>query len=82
MLQSAVGTPEMSFGGQLLHADLASMAAAYLFHLCANHPFVDGNKRTADHAAHTFLGLNDHDWTFTDDELVELTLAVASSTLD
>jgi death-on-curing protein len=54
------------------------MAAAYLFHLCQNHPFLDGNKRTAAMAMIVFLLINDLRPTFTADELVELTLAVAA----
>jgi len=57
------------------------MAAAYLFHICQNHPFVDGNKRTGANAAITFLLLNGYEPTFTEDELVELVLGVASSRL-
>jgi len=58
-LQSAVGMPAASFGGQYLHQDLFEMAAAYLFHIVGNHPFVDGNKRTGAVAAYIFLSLND-----------------------
>jgi len=43
-LESAVATPLATFGGELLHSSLPSMAAAYLFHICQNHPFVDGNS--------------------------------------
>lgn len=58
LLQSAVAMPQASFGGQLLHADLFEMAAAYLFHIVQNHPFIDGNKRIGSMAAFTFLKLN------------------------
>jgi death-on-curing protein len=64
--------------GQYLHEDLAAMAAAYLYHIAQNHPFEDANKRTAAHAAMAFLRLNDIRPPFTDDDLVDLTLAVAS----
>jgi death-on-curing protein len=57
------------------------MAAAYLFHLCQNHPFVDGNKRTGANAAITFLLMNDWEPTFEDPELVDLVLSVASGKL-
>ena len=46
LLQSALAIPAAGFGGQYLHNDLYEMAAAYLFHITQNHPFVDGNKRT------------------------------------
>lgn len=77
-LESAVATPMASFGGEFLHSTIPSMAAAYLFHVCQNHPFVDGNKRTAANAAITFLLLNDWDLDISEDELVDLVLAVAS----
>lgn len=57
------------------------MAAAYLFHICQNHPFVDGNKRTGANAAITFLLVNDWDLGLTEDELVDLVLAVASGAM-
>jgi len=59
LLRSALAQPEASFGGEWLHADLAEMAAAYAFHLCQNHPFLDGNKRIAAASAVLFLALND-----------------------
>ena len=58
LLQSALAQPEASFGGEWLHRDLYSMAAAYAYHLCQNHPFIDGNKRTALVCALVFLELN------------------------
>lgn len=58
LLQSALAMPGASFGGEWLHADLYEMAAAYAFHLCQDHPFVDGNKRTALASALVFLELN------------------------
>ena len=61
LLDAAVAMPRQQFGGQFLHEDLAAMAAAYLFHIAQNHPFVDGNKRTAFVVCRTFLLLNGHD---------------------
>jgi death-on-curing protein len=58
LLRSALAQPEASFGGQWLHEDLFSMAAAYAFHVAQNHPFLDGNKRTAIVCALHFLHLN------------------------
>jgi death-on-curing protein len=54
------------------------MAAAYLFHLCQNHPFIDGNKRAGANAAITFLLINDWNPLFHEDDLADLVLAVAS----
>ena len=47
LLSSAIAQPQATFGGVFLHSNLFAMAAAYLFHICQNHCFVDGNKRTA-----------------------------------
>lgn len=58
LLASAVAQPTAGFGGEFLHEDLFAMAAAYLFHIVKNHPFIDGNKRTGFVAALAFLELN------------------------
>ena len=58
MLDSALHMPQAQFGGEFLHATIFHMAAAYGFHLCQNHPFLDGNKRTAGMVMFTFLQLN------------------------
>jgi death-on-curing protein len=58
LLDSAIGMPQQSFGGALVHEDLFAMAAAYAFHIAQNQPFIDGNKRTALAAALVFLDLN------------------------
>ena len=77
-LESAVATPMATFGGKFLHSSVPCMAAAYLFHICQNRPFVDGNKRTGANAAITFLLINDWEPDFSADELVDLVLSVAS----
>ena len=77
LLQSAVAMPAASFGGQFLHADLCEMAAAYLFHLVQNHPFIDGNKRVRAVAAYVFLALNHRRLTAGDDAYADLVLSVA-----
>jgi death-on-curing protein len=46
LLHFAIAVPQASFGGEYLHADLFEMAAAYLYHIVQNHPFIDGNIRT------------------------------------
>lgn len=58
LLESALSQPEASFAGEWLHKTLYEMASAYAFHLCQNHPFLDGNKRTALASALVFLELN------------------------
>lgn len=77
LLESALAMPSMSFGGKPLHPDPYLMAAAYLFHLVRNHPFVDGNKRTAVAAAIVFLDLNGISIEADEDGLVEITLRAA-----
>lgn len=47
LLQSALAMPSAGFGGEFFHIDIFEMAAAYAFHIAQNHPFLDGNKRTA-----------------------------------
>jgi len=58
LLLSALEMPKASFGGQDLHPTLFDKAAAYLYHIARNHPFIDGNKRTASALALTFLEMN------------------------
>lgn len=77
LLESAVAQPQASFGGTYFHEDLLEMAAAYLFHLVANHAFVDGNKRVGLASALVFLDLNGAPIDSGTDELYELTMAVA-----
>jgi death on curing protein len=58
LLESAVAAPEASMMGQFLISDPLEIAAAYLFYICRNHPFLDGNKRTALAACLVFLEEN------------------------
>jgi death-on-curing protein len=74
LLESAIAQPEASFDGQYLHADIFEMAAAYLYHLVMNHPFVDGNKRVGLEAALIFLEINNENLSASDEELVDLVL--------
>ncbi len=79
LLSSALAMPQASFGGKFLHATLHEMAAAYLFHLTQNHPFLDGNKRIGLAAALAFLGLNDLEVEVDENALTELVMGVARS---
>jgi len=81
LLESALGQPQASFGGQYLLADLYEMAAAYLFHIVQNHPFIDGNKRVGAVAAIVFLMVNELEIRLTSDELESLVLDTASGKL-
>ena len=78
LLDSAVTMARQRFGGKHLHPDLASMAAAYLFHIVQNHPFHDGNKRTGAMAALIFLSVNGARKLPGPKSLERTTLAVAS----
>ncbi|MGA1129175.1 MAG: type II toxin-antitoxin system death-on-curing family toxin, partial [Chthoniobacterales bacterium] len=82
LLESAVAAPQASFGGRSPYADIIEVAAAYLFYLCRNHPFIDGNKRTALGACLVFLRLNGAEPKPDGAEWEELTLAVAASVID
>ena len=58
LLESALAQPQATFGGDFLHPTISEQAAAYLYHIAMNHPFIDGNKRTAFAVTDTFLRLN------------------------
>jgi death-on-curing protein len=77
LLRSAVAMPAAGFGGRFLHPDLCEMAAAYLFHLVQNHPFIDGNKRVGAVAAYVFLALNNVRLTAGQDAYAEMVFSVA-----
>ena len=78
LLQSALAQPEASFAGEWLHQGVYEMAAAYAYHLCQHHPFVDGNKRTAVACALVFLELNDVGLTDPAGDLKDAMLKAAS----
>lgn len=79
LLESAINTPQASFDGVLLHPDIPSQAAAYVYHIVKNHPFLDGNKRTGSAAMLIFLKANGKSIPWSKDELFELTMRVAMS---
>lgn len=78
LLESALAQPRATFGGEYVHSGLWEMAAAYLFHIVSNHPFVDGNKRVGLLSALVFLELNGISLTQGSEELYTLTMAVAA----
>ncbi len=80
-LEAALARPAMTFDGEDLYGDLAAKAAALMHSMALNHPFVDGNKRVAAHAALVFIALNGGDFDVAPEELVDTTLAVAQGTL-
>jgi death on curing protein len=77
LLQSALAMPMAQFGGEFLHSDMHEMAAAYLYHLVQNHPFIDGNKRVGAAAALVFLSMNELEMTADEDAYADLVLSVA-----
>ncbi len=77
LLESAVANVEATFDGRFLHETLFEMAAGYLYGICRNHPFLDGNKRTATAAALTFLDMNRIEIDAGEDELYELVIGIA-----
>lgn len=82
LLKSALGMPAATFGGEYLHTDIYEMAAAYLFHIVKNHPFIDGNKRVGAVATLVFLVLNGYDFTVPQGKFADFVLSVAKSELD
>lgn len=81
MLQAALAQPEASFAGAFLHPDIYAMAAAYLYHIAMNHPFIDGNKRVATVSALVFLELNDYEFDVAEELLEKTVFKVASSNM-
>ena len=82
LLESAVAAPQVTIGGYSPFADLAEVAAAYLFYLCRNHPFLDGNKRTALGACLVFLRLNGVEPKSDSAKWESLTFAIAAARID
>lgn len=82
LLESAVAQPQASFGGTYAHDGLFAMAAAYLFHIVSNHPFVDGNKRTGLLAAQVFLDLNGVALGHESEAFYALTMGIAEGRID
>ena len=81
LLESALAQPQATFGGQFLHPTISEQAAAYLYHIAMNHPFIDGNKRTAFAVTDTFLRLNGCALNLTDDRAYDIVMRVARGTM-
>ena len=81
-LESCVNQPQQQFGGQDLYPDIFSKAAAYVFLICKNHPFLDGNKRTTAFTMLLFLELNGYEFTAENDDLENMILDIAHSKED
>ena len=74
LLESALAQPQATFGGTLLHLTIYEQAAAYLYHLAMNHPFLDGNKRTAFAVMDAFLRLDGYQLNLSNDQVYQLVL--------
>ena len=82
LLEAAVDVPQATGFGRSPYADLIEVAAAYLFYICRNHPFRDGNKRAAMVSAIVFLRLNGIEPAHDSEAWEQLVLDVAASRLD
>ncbi|MEI1376047.1 type II toxin-antitoxin system death-on-curing family toxin [Nostoc sp. UHCC 0926] len=78
LLDSALYSPQATFGGEYLHPTIYEQASAYLFHIACNHAFEQGNKRTAFATMVTFLNVNDYDIEITEEEAEKLMVQVVT----
>lgn len=81
LLFAALAQPEATFDGSFLHPDIYSMAAAYLYHLIQNHPFIDGNKRVGTVSSLVFLEFNDYELDVDEDTLENTIMETASGNI-
>jgi death on curing protein len=81
LLSSALALPESTYDGKYLHKSIPEMACAYAFHISENHPFIDGNKRTALASALVFLDLNGFEFTSSEEDAYETMMSVAKGEL-
>jgi death-on-curing protein len=77
LLSSAIYIPQSGFDGEYFHKTIPAMAAAYAFHICQNHPFVDGNKRVALTGSLVFLDINGYIFTCKEETIYETIMDVA-----
>lgn len=77
LLLSAIAQPSSTFNGQYLHTTLYDKAGAYLYHICQNHPFIDGNKRAALVSSLMFLAMNNCPFDYQEAPLEQLVLELA-----
>jgi death on curing protein len=81
LLDSALAQPRMTFGGRSLHRTLFEKAAAYSYHVCRNHPFVDGNKRVAFVLMDIFLQKNGRMLTASEEDAYSMMINLADGRL-
>ena len=81
LLESAIAQPKITVGGKYAHKTIFDKAAAYGFHICMNHPFVDGNKRVAFALMDMFLQKNGWDISSKEEEAYSMMMSLASGKL-
>lgn len=81
LLESALAQPKMTIGGKYVHKTLFDKAAAYGFHICKNHPFIDGNKRVAFVLMDIFLQKNGWEIVAHEEDAYSIMMALASGKL-
>lgn len=81
LLLSALAQPKMTVGGKFMHRTVFDKAAAYGYHLCADHPFVDGNKRVAFVAMYLFLEKNGYEFNASERDVFGTMMAMAAGNL-
>jgi death-on-curing protein len=81
LLASALAQPRMTAGGKYLHRTVFEKAAAYGFHLCRNHPFVDGSNRVAFVLMLVFLDRNGWELQASEEEAYAAMMALADGTM-
>ena len=82
LLDSALAQPQATFFGELLHPTISKQAAAYLYHIAKNHPFLDGNKRTAFATTIAFLGMNGYELNMSEEAAYNMVMQVAQGEID
>ena len=82
LLQSAVAMAAAGIGEEYFHTDIFEMAAAYLFHIVRNYPFVDGNKRTGAVAAVVFFLMNGMELEVDEDSFEKMVRSMAEGKMD
>ena len=81
LLESALAQPKITVGGKFAHKTIFDKAAAYGFHVCMNHPFIDGNKRVAFALMDVFLQKNGWEIVAQEEEAYSIMMSLASSKL-
>lgn len=81
LLESALAQPRTTIGGKFAHKTIFDKAAAYGYHVCKNHPFIDGNKRVALVLMDTFLQRNGWEIVAREEDIYSMMIALSSDKL-